>query len=127
MPVQMILANSMLRFVVAHEISHLALGHLDTAAESVRVNPEHLPETDAIIFSHQAEFEADTPGRKGRPPNGDGKPFAKHPPLHGPYVFMKAIQLLEASHSIFDQDGGGIESTHPPATLRAQNLPSLLS
>lgn len=121
-PVQMILGNSMQRFVVAHEISHLALGHLDTAAESVRVDAEHLPDTDAIIFSHQAEFEADILGAMVALQMNTESGAPNLLSSIGPYVFMKAIQLLEASQSIFGQNEGGIESTHPPATLRAQNL-----
>ena len=104
---------AMERFVIAHELSHLMLGHLENAAESVAVQDEAFIDTEATIYSHQAEFEADAAGAIIATETAVRLGYSNALTSVAPYIFLKGIEVLEECQSLHESASGGIDSTHP--------------
>lgn len=104
---------AMERFVIAHELSHLMLGHLETASESVGVRDDAFGDTEATIFSHEAEFEADAAGAILATETAVRLGYSNALTSVAPYIFLKGIEVVDACQSLHECATGGIDSTHP--------------
>jgi len=105
-------------FVLSHELAHVLLGHIDDdGVESVSM-PE-IGNADVLMFSQEAELHADRDGTLLDAASAHA--HEGHSLLHiaSPYIFMRALDLLEICKAVFVQESGGLDSTHPPARLRA--------
>ena len=118
---------AMERFVIAHELSHLMLGHLETASESVSVKDEAFPDTEATIFSHEAEFEADAAGAILATETSVRLGYSNALTSVAPYIFLKGIQVLDACQSLHARATGGIDSTHPSADERLNSIRTVMA
>ena len=117
-PLQILLAESMERFVVAHEISHLMLGHLETAAETIKSEDPNFPDLEATVFSRETEHQADIAGAVIATETA-----VRTGSTHGitsiaPYIFLAGIEVLDSCLDSVGRPVGGIDSTHPPARER---------
>jgi hypothetical protein len=122
LPLQVILAEAMERFVIAHEISHLMLGHLENASEVTKSEDPSFPDVEAMIFSREAEHQADIAGAviatETAVRNGSTHALTSI----APYIFLAGVEVLDNCLSTVERPVGGIDSTHPPARARREVL-----
>lgn len=118
------LAWGMEAFVIAHELGHVAAGHLsgDTLSASD-------PSEDTAAIRQAQEFEADGLAFELTLAASWGTPLLVFQ-LLGPYVFLKGIELLQEGHAFFGGDEKIFES-HPGTSERLirirQAIPTALS
>jgi predicted Zn-dependent protease len=113
--------------VIAHELSHLMLGHLETASETVGVIDEAFADTEATIFSHEAEFEADAAGAVLATETAVRLGYSNALTSVAPYIFLKGIQVLDACQALHDRPTGGIDSTHPSSEDRLNSMRAVMA
>jgi len=119
------LGSAQQRFVLAHELGHMVLGHIGNDEAMNAVEAPSLANADLLLFSRQAEFEADRYGvaigtSATKVQQGTIFDFT------GAYVFMKAVHVLEMCKAMVGTGDGGIDSTHPAAKERAAAIRSSL-
>ncbi len=119
------LASSMQGFVLAHELGHLVLGHIDSDEDMSAIAVPDLGGTDVLLFSRDAEFAADNFGTLIAT-TAARVHSERIFDLAGSYVFMKAVHVLDACNAVAGTREGGIDSTHPPAHERAAAIKSIL-
>lgn len=113
------LCSSLETFVIAHELAHVLCGHLEdeNAASTVVVNDPK--DADVLLFSQDAEFEADGTAALLAGATAKSRSGTQLIDFAGPYIFMRAVYILESCKEITGKQDGGLDSTHPPAKIRA--------
>jgi hypothetical protein len=115
------LMASMARFVVAHEISHVSCKHDQNDEASISVATPDLPNVNALLFSREAEFEADAAGAliSVVVDKAHGVGILNYA---APYIFMRSLHILQVAREMVGQEDTSLTSTHPKAELRAKFL-----
>lgn len=119
------LGSAQQRFVLAHELGHMVLGHIDNDEAMNAIEAPGLANADVLLFSRQAEFDADRYGVL----IGTSATKLHHGTIFdftGSYIFMMAVHVLEMCKAMVGTGDGGIDSTHPPAKERAAAIRSIL-
>lgn len=116
---------AMARFVVAHEISHILCKHDQSEGASISVPMPDISEADAVLFSHEAEFEADLTGvlistAVDKAQGNDVLNYA------APYVFMRSLHILQVAQEEAGITETSLSSTHPKAERRARFIRKFL-
>ncbi len=81
---------------------------------------------DVLIFSQEAELHADRDGALLAASSARAHQGHSLLDIASPYIFMRALHLLETCKSVFGREDGGLDSTHPPARLRAAFMREVL-
>ena len=120
------LNQTMVAFVLGHELAHVLLGHIDDEKAVATVSVPEVENADVLIFSQEAELHADRDGALLAA--SSARAYQGHSLLDiaSPYIFMRALHLLETCKSVFGREDGGLDSTHPPARLRAAFMREVL-
>lgn len=117
----MLIGRALKDFVVAHELGHLTLHHLE--AEDTRVvSIAEFEDFDAIVYSHEAEFQADAVGAILTTQAAIAGSYSNLYTCIAPYIFLRSIETLDFCYEIFDRRSAGLSFTHPSATRRAEHV-----
>ncbi|MCT7663539.1 M48 family metalloprotease [Shinella kummerowiae] len=116
-----ILLKGQERFVVAHEIAHVVCGHHSEPDQALAIATPGIDDANSILFSRQAEFEADAVGALLSVRSEEA---TEHRLLlqAAPYIFMKAVEILELCHAMAGDKARDLHSTHPPAAERSKRI-----
>lgn len=119
------LNQTMGAFVLGHELAHVLLGHIDDEEAAATGSIPEVQNADVLLFSHEAEFHADRDGAilaatSAYAHNGSLLDIAS------PYIFMRALDLLEACETVVGRERGDLASTHPSAHQRSAFIRQVL-
>jgi hypothetical protein len=120
------LNQTMVAFVLGHELAHVLLGHIDDEKAVATVSVPEVENADVLIFSQAAELHADRDGALLAASSARAHQGHSLLDIASPYIFMRALHLLETCKSVFGREDGGLDSTHPPARLRAAFMREVL-
>lgn len=120
------LNQTMVAFVLGHELAHVLLGHIDDEKAVATVSVPEVENADVLIFSQEAELHADRDGALLAASSARAHQGHSLLDIASPYIFMRALHLLETCKSVFGREDGGLDSTHPPARLRAAFMREVL-
>lgn len=120
------LNQTMGAFVLGHELAHVLLGHIDDEKAAATVSLPEVENADVLIFSQEAELHADRDGALLAASSAHAYQGHSLLDIASPYIFMRALHLLETCKSVFGREDGGLDSTHPPARLRAAFMREVL-
>lgn len=120
------LNQTMVAFVLGHELAHVLLGHIDDEKAVATVSVPEVENADVLIFSQEAELHADRDGALLAASSARTHQGHSLLDIASPYIFMRALHLLETCKSVFGREDGGLDSTHPPARLRAAFMREVL-
>lgn len=118
------LKKSMDDFIIAHEAAHGLCGHLKKE-NLTTVSSGLLQDKDVFITSHAHEYEADHVGLLLLIKSYERKKYSPVQAICGAYIFLKAIEVLHNCYDIHKHSIGGILSTHPHPSNRAQRVKKL--
>lgn len=115
-----ILAESMNIFIIAHEVAHGILGHLEAPDQTL--SSEILDDGVAMIMSHADELDADREGLSYSMAALAKTELSPIYAVYAAYIFFQGLNLLEACTALFDQKVSDLLSTHPHPKNRAENI-----
>ena len=112
-------------FVLGHELAHVLLGHIDDEEGTATASIPEVENADVLLFSQEAEFQADRDGAliaatSARAHQGSLLIIAS------PYIFMRALEILESCEIVLGRERGDLASTHPSAHQRAAFIRQVL-
>lgn len=113
-------------FVLGHELAHVLLGHIDDEKAAATVSMSEVENADVLLFSQEAELHADRDGALLAATSAHAHHGHSLLDIASPYLFMRALHLLETCKSVFGRESGGLDSTHPSARLRAAFMREVL-
>nr|WP_013496758.1 hypothetical protein [Paracoccus aminophilus]ADF47147.1 hypothetical protein [Paracoccus aminophilus JCM 7686] len=119
------LNQTMGAFVLGHELAHVLLGHIDDEATVTGSMPE-VENADILLFSQEAELHADRDGALLAATSAHAHLGHSLLDIASPYIFMRALRLLEDCEVVFGRKRGELDSSHPPAHLRAAFIRQVL-
>lgn len=113
------------RFVLAHELSHVTLGHFERAGTFSAQVLEGQDE-QAVAFAHEDEFEADLAGFTLAVSAARHRGDESILPYLAPYLFLRVVELYDTALRLFGVSPSGPLSTHPPTADRARAIRAAL-
>jgi hypothetical protein len=124
---QYLLSQTMGAFVLGHEIAHVVHGHIGNEDSASEVSVADVPGAGVLMFSQEAEIEADVLGTVLASFTARAQQGHSIVDIVSPYLFMRALRVLEACKSLVGNTAGGLDSTHPPASQRVMYIREVLS
>lgn len=121
MPLVGLLSPALTSFPLAHELGHLHLGHLD-AEQTQTAEVEGFEDLVASIYAHEDEFQADAVGSVVTFQTTLRLEVPNIYTALAPYIFLKAVEILDACFEIFEGQKGVMSFTHPSATDRSRAI-----
>ena len=110
-------------FPLAHELGHLHLRHVE-APNIKQVVVDHLGKF--LLFAHDDEFQADIIGAIVTIETMARLEIPGMFNCLAPYIFLKAVETLEACSEVFGL-AGEMSATHPSPTKRARKMRAVLA
>lgn len=120
-----LLSNAITMFPIAHELGHLHLGHLESD-ETQYAPVDGLTGVDAAIYSHEDEFAADAVGATIMNQTMIRLEISNAYTFLAPFIFLRAVAILDECFAVFDGKAGAMSFTHPSAADRADRVADIL-
>ena len=110
-------------FPLAHELGHLHLRHVE-APGTRQVAVEQLG--DFLLYGHDDEYQADIIGAIVTIQTLARQKMPGMFNCLAPYIFLKAVETLEACFEVFGM-GGDMSATHPSPTARTRKMRAVIA